>query len=183
VTPKTDAWEDVRFWLARLDDPCFVYVIRAGGPIKVGVAKDVAARLATLQTGNPYRFDLLAVLPGAHDLEWQLHRRIESDRLEGEWFDGPQVPAFLEFVAELATKMRHAYADDGAAPHWKRLIGTWKYKRTTARQQAEVTVRYIEPNPLSPDEVAARREKRRRESVRNGERLHRYAKHLQKTPD
>ena len=184
MTPETDgAWAEVLWWTERLDDPCFVYVIRAGGPIKVGVAKDVAARLSTLQTGNPYRFELLYVIPGGQDLEWQLHRRIESDRMEGEWFDGPLVPDFLEFIANLAVKMRAAYADDGVAPHWKRLIDSWEYHRTSIRHHAEVTVRYVEPDPLSPEEVAARIEKRRKEHVRNGERLHRYAKHLQKTPD
>lgn len=153
MTPETDgAWADVLWWRNRLSDPCFVYVIRAGGPIKVGVARDVAARLATLQTGNPYVFELLAVLPGAHDLEWQLHDRIKDHQMQGEWFDPP--PEFLEFVAGLSERMREAYADDGVAPPWKRQMGEWRYrKRTSSRHNAPVTVRHVEPSPKSGEEL------------------------------
>lgn len=81
------------FWASHLASPSFVYVIQGdqGGPIKVGVAKDVRGRMLVLQTGNPYRLRLLYVMPGAHDLEWQFHQKLKAGRTYGEWFDGPLV--------------------------------------------------------------------------------------------
>lgn len=172
--------EHLKFWTERLEEfwPCFVYVIRAGGPIKVGVAHNVPGRLRTLQTGNPYRFELLYVLPGAHDLEWQLHKRIEPNRTDGgaEWFDGELIPAFLEFVDALALRMAAAYQDDGFAPSWKLLM---EGRRIKGRgKSSDVVVRHIEPFPLSPEELEALRardayeadiERQRRDRIRRAD--------------
>jgi hypothetical protein len=65
-----------------------LYFIQAGadGPIKIGVAGNVGARLKTLQTASPFPLRLLAVVPGDVEDERSLHRRFASDRLSGEWF-------------------------------------------------------------------------------------------------
>jgi len=134
----------------------YVYVVQPVGdpPIKVGTAVDVASRLAGLQTGNPRKLWLWTVLVGDSELECQLHRRLKNERLIGEWFDGPGVPEFMNFVAKLADEMLAAHQETGVLPHF-RDFGAWE--RT--RHQAPVTTRFVEPSPVSPDEIQRREEK------------------------
>lgn len=81
-------------------DACqHLYFIQSvhGGPIKIGIAKDVAARLCTLQAAHPYHLKVLAVLPGVgKEAERRLHKRFAADRLCGEWF--AESPALLEVI-------------------------------------------------------------------------------------
>lgn len=66
-----------------------VYFIQSihGGPVKIGRAEDVNARLRELQTAHPYPLKVLAVIPyGGKAMEQDLHERLAADRLTGEWF-------------------------------------------------------------------------------------------------
>jgi hypothetical protein len=65
-----------------------VYFIQGedGGNIKIGYARDVAARVASFQPGSPVRLRVLATQQGGQALESALHRRFAADRLHGEWF-------------------------------------------------------------------------------------------------
>lgn len=68
----------------------YIYVIReVGGKCKIGAAKNVQTRLATLQTGSHDPLELVLSIPttGRYVLEALLHRRFASQRLTGEWFD------------------------------------------------------------------------------------------------
>jgi len=62
------------------------YFIQAvgGGPIKIGVSVDPESRLRGIQTGCPYRLQLLATLPGNKEAE--LHSLFSGLRMNGEWF-------------------------------------------------------------------------------------------------
>lgn len=69
----------------------FVYVIGPeGGPYKIGVSDDVDVRRQQIQSRHPrpllvkYRLKVLASL--RFDVERTAHLRLESDRVEGEWF-------------------------------------------------------------------------------------------------
>ena len=63
----------------------FTYAIADGdGLIKIGIACDVEARLAILQTGNARELRVVGVMDGNH--ENQLHERFASYRVRGEWF-------------------------------------------------------------------------------------------------
>lgn len=53
---------------------------------KIGVARNVKARLASLQTASPAKLTLEAALPGSVELEQDLHARFSACRLKGEWF-------------------------------------------------------------------------------------------------
>lgn len=64
----------------------FVYFIQAGRSIKIGLATNVKARMAELQTGNHEELQLLGFIPGDRCLERQLHRRFSEFRIRGEWF-------------------------------------------------------------------------------------------------
>jgi hypothetical protein len=60
--------------------------------VKVGVAKHVGERHATLQTSNPEKLEILAAFPGTEHDEAQIHAALSHYRLRGEWFTfGPWV--------------------------------------------------------------------------------------------
>ena len=86
----------------KVDKSRYVYFIQCGktGPIKIGYANDVKARLATLQTASPFDLRLLATIKGRPSLERQLHNRFAGDRLRGEWF--LPTSELLAFVSEVA---------------------------------------------------------------------------------
>lgn len=69
-----------------------VYIIGpADGPYKVGIAKNVAARLSALQTSTHQRLMVHAHFDAgsreaAREAEIETHRRLKPFRLSGEWF-------------------------------------------------------------------------------------------------
>lgn len=77
----------------------FVQMRSPVGEIKIGLTRDLRARLNALQTGSPYPLRVLAALPGTEAEEHELHTRFADLRLSGEWFR-PE-PRLLEFVAQL----------------------------------------------------------------------------------
>lgn len=85
----------------RVTDDRSVYFIQAdnGGLIKIGVAKDVTARLYQIQLMCPVRLVVLATVPGGGAaLEAELHQRFADARRHGEWFEPTQ--DLLAFIAE-----------------------------------------------------------------------------------
>lgn len=76
-----------------------VYFIGAGkaGPVKIGIAADPRARIASLQTGHYEPLTLLAVTAGGREAEVAYHARFASARLHGEWFARtPEIEAEIE---------------------------------------------------------------------------------------
>lgn len=71
----------------------YVYFIQSGkkGPIKIGKAKNIEKRMASLQTANAYKLHLVALIRcetcrHALALESKLHGLFKDQRLHGEWF-------------------------------------------------------------------------------------------------
>lgn len=66
----------------------WIYFVQAesGGPIKIGFAADVFARLADLQSASPLTLRLLAGQSAEFWQEKRLHERHKAHRLHGEWF-------------------------------------------------------------------------------------------------
>lgn len=69
----------------------FIKCINRDGYIKIGVAKEVQSRLDTMQTGCPYKLELLAAIKcvsrkQAYELEGKLHRLFKAKHIRGEWF-------------------------------------------------------------------------------------------------
>lgn len=144
------------FWDRHTDCASFVYVLQGDrpGPIKVGYASDVRARIATLQTGNPQELHLLHVVPGDPALEWALHKRLRRHRILLEWFE--PVQSFLDFVEDLAERMVGAYDGTGAIPAY-RDFGEFEQRPT--KTPPPMAVRYVEPAP-KVDEAEAQRIRR-----------------------
>jgi len=65
-----------------------IYFIQGarGGPIKIGSAGNPWQRAAALQTGNPNKLSVIAVIPGGRAEEAALHSKFASLREHGEWF-------------------------------------------------------------------------------------------------
>lgn len=78
-----------------------LYVIRAGddGAVKVGVAVNVARRVAGLQTASAFPLKLIRAVRGGVQEEAAIHARLAQYRLQGEWFS--PVGAVLEAGADL----------------------------------------------------------------------------------
>ena len=65
--------------------------------IKVGYAKSAERRLSMLQTSNPERLEIVAIVAGYQSDEGDLHRVLHGWRLHGEWFrHGPWMEQVFE---------------------------------------------------------------------------------------
>jgi len=74
-----------------------VYFVQAApGPIKIGVARVVSARVAELQTASPYALRVLLVIPGDQTLEHAFHSAVHHARMRSEWFH--PAPELLKLV-------------------------------------------------------------------------------------
>jgi Meiotically up-regulated gene 113 len=136
------------WWCRRTPRSSFVYFIQAlpETPVKIGVAENVRCRLASLQTGNPELLRALAVLPGTHELEWQLHNKFKADRRSGEWFEAEAID--FEWVQRLNDAMAAVYAGDGIVPSYRQPGFEWvRFRGAPSRPQT----RFIEPTPVAAD--------------------------------
>lgn len=73
--------------------PCYIYFILNydSQAVKIGIAKNVKRRLASLQTSSPSELELLGTIKAmsvndAREIEKLLHERFDRDRIRGEWF-------------------------------------------------------------------------------------------------
>lgn len=68
--------------------PRQIYLIQAcvSKHVKIGIARNVQARLNTLRTANAEPLVLLHSYPGSEDDERALHEKLAAYRLQGEWF-------------------------------------------------------------------------------------------------
>lgn len=69
----------------------YLYLIQESfcGLVKIGIATNLAARLASMQAGCPQELVLIgyARLKNARAVESQLHERFHGNLVRGEWFD------------------------------------------------------------------------------------------------
>lgn len=67
------------------DNICY-FIGSQTGPIKIGWTRDVKKRLRTLQTGHPFKLEILATTTGGEIAEARYHVKFADYRLKGEWF-------------------------------------------------------------------------------------------------
>ncbi|WP_318201060.1 GIY-YIG nuclease family protein [Streptomyces sp. SCL15-4] len=87
-----------------MDDTASRWVYLIGStltrPVKIGVTKNVAARLDDLRVGSPVPLHLIWKTRGGRALESGLHEYFAPYRIHGEWFDfGDENPAALVATA------------------------------------------------------------------------------------
>lgn len=145
----------------------WIYLLRGRpkSPVKIGIARDVEARISTLQTGNPDELHLLASFPGTQADELALHRYLRDERIRGEWFEGE----LTEQVVDWAKMCQRVHRKRGvclAVPEHEapikhvglRSVGygmkighRWRDK---PERPAEVVVRFVDPSPPTEEEKA-----------------------------
>ena len=63
-----------------------IYFIRCGEFVKIGRSEDVAERISSLQTGNPYKVELIGSFDGSDAEERRLHAAFGPFHHRDEWF-------------------------------------------------------------------------------------------------
>lgn len=85
-------------------------------PVKIGYVRRgiraAARRLHHLQTGNPRRLAIVAMMPGDNDTEHALHLKFKSLRVVNEWFrwEQPLIDTIAPYM--LAVPIAYQEADD-----------------------------------------------------------------------
>lgn len=89
-----------------------IYFVQTGDNrhIKIGYARDVRKRVASLQTGAPLGIKVLGVQPGDFAIEKALHARFAALRMAGEWFEA--APELVSYAVQAATLGAAGVADD-----------------------------------------------------------------------
>jgi hypothetical protein len=81
----------------------FLYFIKGGDAIKVGITDNVEKRLIGIQTGNPSKVELLQSISmsdeEARKAESEIHRIFIKTNLSGEWYQATQF--MLEFIKNI----------------------------------------------------------------------------------
>jgi hypothetical protein len=101
--------------------PGTVYVLDDGDAIKIGhTEKQVAIRVASLQTGNPRVIRTIATIAGASsDVETHLHNEFAQWNRRGEWFDRDKLHGFAATAGGWELLLRRHLS----AANWQ--ITTW----------------------------------------------------------
>jgi DNA-binding XRE family transcriptional regulator len=124
----------------------FIYAIGAEGEpsVKIGkTARPVAKRLAALQVGYSARLQIRASVPVEQDLsriEKAIHRFLDSDRQQGEWFavqvDQGQLEALIvRAVQWLAAEAAHKGPQKESIPGLAQRIQELRTKRGLSVQE------------------------------------------------
>lgn len=102
-----------RIGLVRPDDKCFVYIMRSGDFVKVGIAANVEARRFKLQMASPHPVTVHAKYGTgarvyARLAERAIHEDLKDHRLHGEWFNSSieQTVESVEWHVNEVRKMR-----------------------------------------------------------------------------
>lgn len=85
----------------------YVFGSDADKHVRIGVSRDPAKRLSSMQTGNPYKLKILLLHPADDPaLEADVHRHLALFRVNGEWFDfGAADPVVM--VEKAITEVRN----------------------------------------------------------------------------
>lgn len=67
-------------------ETAYIYFVRMGAFVKIGITRDVAARMKAIQTSSPEKIVLLKIERGTVEDEQRFHHRFRRYRANGEWF-------------------------------------------------------------------------------------------------
>lgn len=70
----------------RTGEPSVYFIADEDGYVKIGTARNVNSRLASLQTASRQKLIVLGFTPGNHEDERRYHEMFAVDRVRGEWF-------------------------------------------------------------------------------------------------
>ncbi|MGW6308759.1 GIY-YIG nuclease family protein [Streptomyces niveus] len=110
-------WPRARREEMRFDDR-WVYAISTDDTpdaVKIGVAKDIAQRVKSLQAGSATSLVLRWSARGGFPLERYLHEQFDVRRTHGEWFDFQDCPDAVQAIDEAAQVFLQRYVEKGSA--------------------------------------------------------------------
>lgn len=75
----------------------YVYFLSAGGYVKIGYSTTIHQRINQLQTGCPFKLELVCVMPGTMKTEKMLHNKFNQYCYNNEWFEySLEIREFIE---------------------------------------------------------------------------------------
>lgn len=101
------------------EESLFIYVIRAGGFVKIGVARDPVRRIEGLRAGCPFPIEVISLRTAPGILAFQVERRVHTElaaaRVHGEWFqiDPRDVAPVLTRMISRSKLAREKWLRDG----------------------------------------------------------------------
>lgn len=91
-----------------------VYFIKCADKVKIGVSKKPYKRLASLQSGNPFPMDMIAIMPGSSATEHELHSVFHEYHHRNEWYDFEgELKEFAEMIARIFSEYHEQFERDG----------------------------------------------------------------------
>ena len=80
----------------------FIYFIKSGKYIKIGISSNVFHRLNSLQSASPTKLSVLGIIKDStHKTEKEIQDKFKSLRVEGEWFVyGKSLKKYIEELSE-----------------------------------------------------------------------------------
>jgi hypothetical protein len=81
----------------------YLYFIKCGDAVKIGVSDNPEDRLDTLSTGSPEKLVILDALEMMGDHEAECHRRLRHLRINREWF------RYTNEIDELIMELKRDY--------------------------------------------------------------------------
>ncbi len=91
----------------------YVYFIKTGDAIKVGIATDVNSRTISIQVGNPHKIELLHTISTSEEharrIESQIHELFCKTNLNGEWFQANQF--MIDFISHIKNNGWEAHSE------------------------------------------------------------------------
>lgn len=117
-----------------MSERTFVYLVgREEGPIKCGITSNLFSRLRSLQTGCPFRIQVIYVHTAlvremAAQIEGHFHRSHDTDRTEGEWFNITSEDALesIDTIVDLNSRSFQAWSGLYDETYDLRVAAGWK---------------------------------------------------------
>jgi len=87
-----------------------IYFIKANEKVKIGYAVDPSKRIPAIQTSSPFDLEVLLIIDGNYDKEYELHKRFQDMRTSGEWFEfGEPIKSFIKENLEFDRKYEFGF--------------------------------------------------------------------------
>ena len=94
----------------------YVYCIKSGPYVKIGISRRPYARMRQLQMATPYELEMkyLFYCEYARDFEYDMHNELDHLRFRNEWFyyDRQAVRELFELFAEGKDMLPEKYTGD-----------------------------------------------------------------------
>lgn len=89
------------YWPLPGDTNLYFIQGKTRGLVKIGLARDVDRRLATIQLYSPVHLSVVHVIPNvSYEYETFMHTKFAAERMHGEWFKPKRVLAYVQRLVD-----------------------------------------------------------------------------------